>query len=88
MFLSEPRFENLPMIFEGPGFGGKQAERRDVEAWSACARGGAARARLGKCEAPRPRSSGRAGGRAEATLQDATSGCERNVLELTRPRDV
>jgi len=32
VFLSEPRFESLPVIFEGPGFGGKQAERRDVEA--------------------------------------------------------
>lgn len=32
VFLSEPRFEGLPIIFEGPGFGGKQAERRDVEA--------------------------------------------------------
>lgn len=32
VFLSEPRFEDLPVIFEGPGFGGKQAERRDVEA--------------------------------------------------------
>jgi deoxyribonuclease IV len=32
VFLSEPRFEGLPVIFEGPGFGGKQAERRDVAA--------------------------------------------------------
>lgn len=32
VFLSEPRFEGLPVIFEGPGFGGKQAEREDVEA--------------------------------------------------------
>lgn len=32
VFLSEPRFDGLPVIFEGPGFGGKQAERRDLEA--------------------------------------------------------
>lgn len=32
VFLSEPRFEGLPVIFEGPGFGGKQAEREDLEA--------------------------------------------------------
>jgi deoxyribonuclease-4 len=32
VFLSEPRFVGLPVIFEGPGFGGKQAEREDVEA--------------------------------------------------------
>jgi len=32
VFLSEPRFEGLPVIFEGPGFGGKQAEREDVQA--------------------------------------------------------
>jgi deoxyribonuclease-4 len=30
VFLSEPRFEGLPAIFEGPGFGGKQAEPEDV----------------------------------------------------------
>jgi deoxyribonuclease-4 len=30
VFLSEPRFEGLSVIFEGPGFGGKQAEARDV----------------------------------------------------------
>ena len=35
VFLSEPRFENLPVIFEGPGFAGKQAERADVEAMEA-----------------------------------------------------
>jgi len=29
-FLSEPRFEGLPMIFEGPGVGGKQVEPEDV----------------------------------------------------------
>ena len=32
VFLSEPRFEGLPVIFEGPGFGGKQAEREDIQA--------------------------------------------------------
>ena len=32
VFLSEPRFEGLPVIFEGPGFGGKQAEADDVKA--------------------------------------------------------
>jgi deoxyribonuclease-4 len=30
VFLSEPRFEGLPAIFEGPGLGGKQAEPEDV----------------------------------------------------------
>ncbi len=30
-FLSEPRFEKLPVIFEGPGFGGKAAEKRDID---------------------------------------------------------
>jgi deoxyribonuclease-4 len=29
-FLSEPRFEGLPMIFEGPGVGGKQVEPEDL----------------------------------------------------------
>jgi deoxyribonuclease-4 len=32
VFLSEPRFDGLPVIFEGPGFGGKQAQREDVDA--------------------------------------------------------
>ena len=31
VFLSEPRFEGLPMIFEGPGVGGKQVEPEDLE---------------------------------------------------------
>ncbi|MDX6664036.1 MAG: deoxyribonuclease [Solirubrobacteraceae bacterium] len=31
VFLSEPRFDGLPVIFEGPGFSGKQAERADVD---------------------------------------------------------
>jgi deoxyribonuclease-4 len=33
-FLSEPRFEGLPCIFEGPGAAGKAVERPDIEnAW-------------------------------------------------------
>lgn len=30
VFLSEPRFEGLPMLFEGPGVGGKQVEPEDM----------------------------------------------------------
>jgi deoxyribonuclease-4 len=30
-FLSEPRFEGLPCIFEGPGLAGKQVEAEDIE---------------------------------------------------------
>jgi deoxyribonuclease-4 len=30
-FLSEPRFEGLPVIFEGPGAAGKAVERPDIE---------------------------------------------------------
>lgn len=30
-FLSEPRFEGLPCIFEGPGVAGKQVQREDME---------------------------------------------------------
>jgi deoxyribonuclease-4 len=30
-FLSEPRFEGLPVIFEGPGQSGKQIERADID---------------------------------------------------------
>jgi deoxyribonuclease-4 len=30
-FLSEPRFDGLPCIFEGPGVGGAQAQREDIE---------------------------------------------------------
>ena len=30
-FLSEPRFEGLPCVFEGPGAAGKAVEREDVE---------------------------------------------------------
>jgi deoxyribonuclease-4 len=30
-FLSEPRFEGLPCVFEGPGKAGKAVEREDVE---------------------------------------------------------
>ncbi|MGH2969240.1 MAG: deoxyribonuclease IV [Solirubrobacteraceae bacterium] len=30
-FLSEPRFEGMPVIFEGPGASGKAVERADIE---------------------------------------------------------
>jgi deoxyribonuclease-4 len=30
-FLSEPRFDGLPVVFEGPGAAGKAVEREDVE---------------------------------------------------------
>ena len=30
-FLSEPRFDGLPAIFEGPGHTGKAVERADIE---------------------------------------------------------
>jgi len=30
-FLSEPRFDGLPAIFEGPGFKGKAVEPEDIE---------------------------------------------------------
>jgi len=30
VFLSEPRFEGLPVLFEGPGVGGKQVEPEDM----------------------------------------------------------
>jgi deoxyribonuclease-4 len=30
-FLSEPRFEGLPVVFEGPGAAGKAVERVDIE---------------------------------------------------------
>ena len=44
VFLSEPRFEGLPAIFEGPGFAGKQVEPEDIAAMSGLrARGLAAR---------------------------------------------
>ena len=33
-FLSEPRFEGLPCVFEGPGAAGKAVEKRDIDnAW-------------------------------------------------------
>src|SRR5919201_3110028 len=45
-FLSEPRFEGLPCLFEGPGFEGKGAERSDIQtAWKLRKRGLAARKR-------------------------------------------
>jgi deoxyribonuclease-4 len=44
-FLSEPRFEGLPCVFEGPGAAGKAVEREDVEnAWALRERGLSARA--------------------------------------------
>ena len=30
-FLSEPRFEGLPTLFEGPGFAGKAPEKEDIQ---------------------------------------------------------
>jgi deoxyribonuclease-4 len=30
-FLSEPRFDGLPCIFEGPGVGGSQAQKEDID---------------------------------------------------------
>ena len=30
-FLSEPRFEDLPALFEGPGFAGKAPEKEDIQ---------------------------------------------------------
>jgi deoxyribonuclease IV len=45
-FLSEPRFEGLPCLFEGPGFEGRGAELADIrEAWKLRKRGLAARKR-------------------------------------------
>jgi deoxyribonuclease-4 len=39
-FLSEPRFEGLPCVFEGPGAAGKAVERPDIEnAWKLRKRG-------------------------------------------------
>ena len=39
-FLSEPRFEGLPCIFEGPGATGKGVERADIDnAWALRERG-------------------------------------------------
>jgi deoxyribonuclease-4 len=44
-FLSEPRFEGLPCIFEGPGAAGKAVERPDIEnAWKLRRQGQKARA--------------------------------------------
>ena len=44
-FLSEPRFDGLPVIFEGPGHAGKAVEREDIEnALALRKRGQAARA--------------------------------------------
>ena len=30
-FLSEPRFEGLPVVFEGPGVGGKAPVKADID---------------------------------------------------------
>ena len=44
VFLSEPRFEHLPTVFEGPGFEGKAPAKADVDkAWELRERGLAAR---------------------------------------------
>jgi deoxyribonuclease-4 len=44
-FLSEPRFEGMPCVFEGPGAAGKAVEAVDVEnAWALRERGLSARA--------------------------------------------
>ena len=46
-FLSEPRFEGLPVIFEGPGRSGKEIEPVDMAwAYDLRSRGLAARLRL------------------------------------------
>jgi deoxyribonuclease IV len=43
-FLSEPRFEGLPCVFEGPGAAGKAVERDDIDnAWKLRKRGQKAR---------------------------------------------
>jgi deoxyribonuclease-4 len=42
-FLSEPRFERLPAIFEGPGFEGKAVQAPDIEAMRALRKKGLAR---------------------------------------------
>jgi deoxyribonuclease-4 len=45
-FLSEPRFEGLPCVFEGPGAAGKAVERPDIEnAWKLRKQGLRARGR-------------------------------------------
>jgi deoxyribonuclease IV len=45
-FLSEPRFEGMPCVFEGPGAAGKAVERPDIEnAWRLRRRGLKARRR-------------------------------------------
>src|SRR3954452_11873760 len=45
-FLSEPRFEGLPCVFEGPGAAGKAVERPDIEnAWKLRKQGLKARGR-------------------------------------------
>jgi deoxyribonuclease-4 len=61
-FLSEPRFEGLPALFEGPGFEGKAPETADVGRMKELRRGGLrARARRGG-RSSRPRASRRTAG--------------------------
>ena len=49
-FLSEPRFEGMPCVLEGPGAKGKGVDREDMEGRSRCARRGSPRARRrGRC---------------------------------------
>jgi deoxyribonuclease-4 len=61
-FLSEPRFERLPALFEGPGFEGKAPEKADVDRMKELRRGGLrARARRGG-RSSRPRASRRTAG--------------------------
>ncbi len=43
-FLSEPRFEGLPTLFEGPGFAGKAPEKEDIQRMRELRRNGLASA--------------------------------------------
>ena len=68
-FFSEPRFEGLPAIFEGPGFDGRGAGPRDIEvARELRAEGLKARGR------PRGGRGGRTRGRARAGARRRTRG--------------
>lgn len=51
-FLSEPRFDGLPCIFEGPGVGGSQAQREDIEIAVALREEGLAARLTSGCSAP------------------------------------
>jgi deoxyribonuclease-4 len=59
-FLSEPRFEGMPCVFEGPGASGKAIERADIENAFALREAGLA-ARAAKRPRGRRRAPGRAG---------------------------